>query len=162
MTELMKAAEGVRGGRGRHSGRKPLLSIVVLSSGRESDLERALAYLSGATRRIAAELIVVRAEDDAPTRERLAVMADSWDCVVRFAESEAARAALIDVGMRAATGDIVTVREDSHCLEGDWLRPFAERIGAEIPVATRFDGLGDGRSAGSTNRRREATSGGMT
>jgi hypothetical protein len=137
------------------------MSIVVLSSGQEADLQRALAYLSGATRRMSVELIAVRAEDDERARDRLAAMAGSWDCVLRFVEAEAARAALVDVGMRVAAGDIVTVREDAQCVDGDWLRPFAERLGVDLPVAGDMDGARGHPGAASTNRRREATSGGV-
>jgi hypothetical protein len=159
MSEAFVAAEGTRGARGGQSGSTPSLSIVVLSTGSESDLERAMAYVGGVTRRLGAELIVVRAEEDRQARDRIAVIAESRRFLVRFTESGTARAGLADAGMRAATGDIVAVREDVSCLDGDWLRPFADRLatGLDAPL-----GLDDVRVAPrapvSTRRRREATS----
>lgn len=159
MTDVIVSAEGKRGTRGAGAGSKPSLSIVVLSTGSESDLERAMAYVSGVTRRLDAELIVVRGEEDRRARERLSVVAESRQFHVRFAEPGASRASLADAGMKAATGDIVAVREDAHCLDGDWLRPFAERLSATLDAPTEIDvARPASRAAVSTRRRREATS----
>lgn len=141
------------------SGSTPSLSIVVLSTGTESDVERAMAYVSGVTRRLGAELIVVRGEDDRQAQERLTVVANVRRFQACFCEPGTSRAGLADRGMRVATGDIVAVREDSACLDGDWLRPFAERLSATLDAPHPVDDSRIvARTQVSTRRRREATS----
>ena len=159
MSEAIVSAEGTRGARGGQSGSTPSLSIVVLSMGTESDLERAMAYVSGVTRRLGAELIVVRGEDDRRAQERLAVVANARRFQLCFGEPGTSRAGLADLGMRSATGDIVAVREDNACLDGDWLRPFADRLAVTLDAPHPIDeSRSVARSQVSTRRRREATS----
>ena len=159
MSEANETAEGTRGARVGQSGSKPSLSIVVLSTGTESDLERAMAYVSGVTRRLGAELIVVRGEDDKRAQERLAVVASARRFHLCMAEPGTSRAGLADLGMRAASGDVVAVREDSACLDGDWLRPFAERLAVGLDAPHTVDDVRVAvRPQVSTRRRWEATS----
>lgn len=117
-----------------------------------------MAYVSGVTRRLNAELIVVRGEHDRLAQERLAVVANARRFQLCFCEPGTARAGLADRGMRAASGDIVAVREDSACLDGDWLRPFAERLAVTLDAPLAPDDVrAVARAQVSSRRRREAT-----
>lgn len=123
----------------------PSLSVVLLSHGDRSELERALAAVAGRCRRMEAEIIVVResALDDAAT------LGAAYPSVT-FIETPVGvgSASMREVGMNRATGDIVALRMDGAVGDGMWLEAFDATVGSvedgtlaesEIPLVATLE-----------------------
>ena len=132
--------------RGQH---RPSLSVVVLSQGDRSDLERALATIAGCCRRMEAEIVVVRSG----RLEDTASLSDGYPCVTFLAAQPTDNAiGMRDVGMRYACGDIVVLRADNAVGDGVWLEALCNTVGTvedglqletEIPIIAMVeDGQG--------------------
>lgn len=101
------------------------LSVVLLSLGSRTELERAVSVLSPSIRRFGAQLVVARAEDGAAppsARENL-----TFSYVQ--APQGASRADLCELGMAAATGDIVALRDDASVRDSEWMEAFSATVG---------------------------------
>ncbi|MBV6521960.1 MAG: hypothetical protein MNPFHGCM_02104 [Gemmatimonadaceae bacterium] len=139
----MSSSASVAASRGSKSGAS--LSIVVLSTGSHADLKRAIDIMAPSIRRFDAQLIVAR-EDDGTSVSSLVV-----DCpkssLVR-APRGATRAQLCDVGMAAATGDIVALRDDRAVQDCRWLESFAPAVRRSVPELEKtvadFSNLAEG------------------
>jgi hypothetical protein len=127
------------------------LSIVVLSVGSSADLEHAIEVMTPSIRRYGAQLIVAREDDGAaePSLLREHPMAS----LVR-APKGATRAQLCDVGMAAATGDIVALRDDCAVRDVRWIESLAGAVrpvdsAVEVTVAdySDFSMVGDKQDA---------------
>ena len=104
----------------------PTLSVVLLSHGDRTELERALESIAGRCRRLEAEIIVVRARllDDAETLKA------AYPCVIFLdAPRGTASAEMRDIGMNYASGDIVALRMDGAVGDGMWLGAFNSMVG---------------------------------
>lgn len=114
----------------RFSRDRASLSVVLLSMGSRNDLERAVTVLTPSLRRFGAQLVVARAEDDvtAPSMNQ--------DLSVSFirAPKGANRAELCDLGMAAATGDIVALREDTSVRDSEWMESFSGTVRISGPM----------------------------
>lgn len=123
----------VAGTRSTRSGAS--LSIVVLSVGSRADLEHAIEVMTPSIRRFGAQLVVARAEDGNTSPAFL--LPDHPKAAVVRAPKGATRAQLCDVGMAAATGDIVALRDDSAVRDVTWLESYAHAVRAvEPPIET--------------------------
>ncbi len=118
----------------RRAAYRPLLSVIMISSGDRRALEGALAAVCGRCTRMEAEVIVVRAGGI----ESIAPVTDLYPKVV-FVEAPAdcSDRELRDVGMAYAKGDIVSLRSDATVGDGAWLSAFHATVGTvddERPV----------------------------
>ncbi len=104
--------------------------MVLLSLGSRNELERAVSVLTPSLRRFGAQLVVARADDDA-TAPGL-----NQDMPVSFirAPKGTDRAALCDMAMAAATGDIVALREDTSVRDSEWMESFSGSVRSSGPV----------------------------
>jgi len=105
----------------------PKLSVVLLSDGDRTELERALEAIAGRCRRLEAEIIVVRAQllDD------VASLTAAYPCVVFLdAPQGTSNAQMRDIGMNYASGDIVALRVDLAVGDGMWLGAFNSTVGS--------------------------------
>lgn len=119
----------------------PTLSVVLLSQGDRSALERALAAIAARCRRMEAEIIVVRPSTD----DELATLGAAYPSVTFLGAPDGmASAQLREFGMSRATGDIVALRMDGAVGDGMWLDAFGGTVGCvdegvmvevEIPLA---------------------------
>ena len=112
-----------RGGRAK-------LSVVIISTGDANALARALTRLTPRCRELDAELLIIRASDEAmPTTGTQSLTR------VRFiaAPVDAAPSELRVLGMREASGDIVTIHDDHDLGDIRWLSAF-RRQPVEAPV----------------------------
>lgn len=102
------------------------LSVIVLSNGDRSLLERALASMASRCRRLEAEVIVVRA---AMAEEFLIVNAAYPS--ITFVEAPVASTVvqMRELGMSFAAGDIVSFRNDGDVGDGSWLAAFDAMVG---------------------------------
>jgi len=107
------------------------LSIVVVSVGSGADLEHAIEVMTPAIRRFGAQLVVAR-EDDGTNSAT--VLRDHPKASMVLAPKGATRAQLCDVGMAAATGDIVALRDDSAVRDVSWLESLAHAIRPAEPA----------------------------
>jgi hypothetical protein len=124
------------------------LSVIVLSLGDRTDLERALGSIASRCRKMEAEIIVIRGGQDAGEQETLSAAYPS----VRFLLS-AAGASTADMralGMACACGDIISLKTDAAVGDGNWLEAFDATVGqveegapfeSEVPVVHAVDGL---------------------
>lgn len=123
----------------------PSLSLVLLSHGDRSELERALTAVAGRCRRMEAEIIVVR-ESSADDGATLAAAYPS----VTFLEvpTGTASGSMRELGMNRATGDIVALRADGAVGDGLWLEAFDATVGTvedlspveiEVPMVVAVD-----------------------
>lgn len=126
------------------------LSVVVLSTGSRSDLERAIQVITPSVRRYGAQLIVARADDGLPSAP---VLREHPKAAFVRVPKGASRSQLCDAGMAAATGDIVALRDDSAVSGADWLDSFSDTVqvsesGSEILIANHDNvASGNGRPA---------------
>ena len=113
-------------GRGVHA----TLSIVLLSTGDRHLLEASLATLSPRCRALGAEVVIVAAEP-LSARDALSVHPEA-----RFirAPRGSSQAQLRDLGMAAASGDIVSLREDVAVGDGRWIDAFLRAVGVDASV----------------------------
>ncbi len=116
----------------------PTLSIVLLSTGTEDVLERALLAISDAAFEMSAEVLVIR-DDAAPAADRVKRMAAMHGVEVVFAPANSDRAAMSDLAMVRAHGDIVAVRSDAAVNGDEWLTRFARRLGVELGAARMME-----------------------
>jgi hypothetical protein len=133
------------------------LSVVILSQGDCTDLERALACIASPCRRLDAEIIVVRAKcpDDS-------VSFDTAYPSVLFLEAPAASSLSErrEIGISRAAGDIVAVRIDGDVSDTSWLSAF-ERVVVtteELPFVERettAKPVRDEESSAASERRRQ-------
>ena len=122
------------------------LSVILLSQGDRSALERALASVAGRCRRMEAEIIVVRASlfDDTTTLTAAYPSVSFLDAPDGSSDAE-----MREIGMNYASGDIVALRMDGAVGDGLWLEAFDSTVGCleestppvetEIPVTTVAD-----------------------
>ena len=117
----------VPGNRGQMVARteRASLSVVVLSVGTPSDLQRATQTLGLASRDLGAQLIVV-SHDARPVLAR-AVERSGAEFVV--APRGSSRAEMCDLGMRHASGSIVVVRDDAVVTDAKWLDAYRAVLG---------------------------------
>lgn len=123
----------------------PSLSVVLLSHGDRSDLERALAAVAGRCRRMEAEIIVVRES----SKEDLATLGSAYPSVTFLSVPQGtACAEMREAGMSTATGDIVALRQDGAVADGLWLEAFDATVGSvedagrmevEVALPSGFD-----------------------
>jgi len=123
----------------------PSLSVVLLSNGDRSDLERALAAVAGRCRRMEAEIIVVR---DASTDD-VDTLGSAYPSVTFLDVAAGTSSAYMrEAGMARATGDIVALRLDGAVGDGVWLEAFDATVGCvdeaapsdlELPMASGID-----------------------
>ncbi|MFP5354912.1 MAG: hypothetical protein ACLGIK_07105 [Gemmatimonadota bacterium] len=105
----------------------PSLSVVLLSHGDRSELERALAAVAGRCRRMEAEIIVVRES----SKEDLATLGAAYPSVTFLSVPQGtASAEMREAGMSAACGDIVALRQDGAVADGLWLEAFDATVGS--------------------------------
>jgi len=111
----------------RRAAHRPSLSVILLSHGDRSDLERALAAIAGRCLRMEAEIIVVRAN----LREDEAALGRGYPCV-RFLDAarNSTSAEMREIGMIAASGDIIALRMDGSVGDGMWLEAFDATVGS--------------------------------
>jgi hypothetical protein len=112
-----------RGGRAK-------LSVVIISTGDANALAKALTRLTPRCRELDAELLIIRASDEAvqPTGTQSLTR-------VRFisAPVDAAPSELRVLGMREASGDIVTIHDDHDLSDIRWLSAFRRQL-VEAPT----------------------------
>lgn len=112
----------------------PSLSIVLLSTGTEDALEKALLAISDAAFEMSAEVLVIR-DEAAPAADRVRRMAAQHRVELLFAPAQSDRAVMSDLAMVRARGDIVAIRPDEAVNGDEWLTRFARRLGVELGVA---------------------------
>jgi hypothetical protein len=102
------------------------LSVILLSQGDRTDLERALGSISGHCRRLEAEIIVVRSAmgDDARLLNAAYPSVKFLD-----APAECSNGEMRSLGMDHAGGDIVALRDDAAVGDGAWLGVFDITVG---------------------------------
>lgn len=112
------------------------LSVVLLSEGDCTDLERALACIASPCRRLDAEIIVVR-----PKCANDSIAFDTAYPSVLFLEAPAASSLSErrEIGISRAAGDIVAVRIDGDVGDTAWLSAFERVVVAteELPYVER-------------------------
>lgn len=123
----------------------PSLSVVLLSHGDRSELERALAAVAGRCRRMEAEIIVVRES----SKEDLATLGAAYPSVTFLSVPQGTSSAeMRESGMSTATGDIVALRQDGAVADGLWLEAFDATVGSvedagrmevEVALPSSFD-----------------------
>jgi hypothetical protein len=118
-------ASSPRGWPRRSATPSPSLSVILLSVGTCADLERAIASLAGPLRELAAQLIVVRRNPEPPVERALAAVARYR--IVK-APDDCTRGDMRGLGMRAAQGDIVALRDDVSIVDGEWLACFRPQL----------------------------------
>lgn len=107
---------------------RPRLSIVLISIGAVSSLDRALKMVLETQFYLETELLVVRACATDEEKAHLFRLSRQHGFMLELAQAGASRDTLADLGSRRATGDIVTVKDD-HVVEDDlWLSPFAAPV----------------------------------
>lgn len=142
----------------RRAAYRPLLSVIMISTGDRRALEGALAAVFGRCTRMEAEVIVVRAGGV----DAVAPLTDMYPKVV-FVEAPAdcSDRDLRDIGMGHAKGDIVSLRSDATVGDGAWLSAFHATVGTvdderpmevEVALAVSFE-----ESGASADRRRPRT-----
>lgn len=109
------------------------LSVVLLSLGSRADLDRAIDALTPGLRRYAAQLVIARADDGQAT---LSGLNDQPACTIVRAPVGSGRTELCDLGMAAATGDIVALREDSSVRDWSWMESFSTSVRPIAPSET--------------------------
>ena len=121
----------------RRAAHCPKLSVVLLSDGDRTELERALEAIAGRCRRLEAEIIVVRAQllDD------VASLKAAYPCVVFLDAPRGTSSALMrDIGMNYASGDIVALRVDLAVGDGMWLGAFNSTVGSvSVPLHVEIE-----------------------
>jgi hypothetical protein len=111
------------------------LSVVVVSSGSPAVAHRAAQALDGASRDLAAQVILVSQSND-PT---LATSVERSGAEFVVAPSGSSRAEMCDLGMSRVLGTIVAVRDDFAIGNAAWLdtyRMVLKRSNAPVPVPT--------------------------
>jgi hypothetical protein len=104
---------------------RPRLSIVLISVGPVSFLDRALKMVLETQFYLETELVVVRICGSEEERAYLFRLSRQYSFSLELAPAGGSRDILADLGSRRASGDILTVKDD-HVLSDDlWLSPFA-------------------------------------
>jgi hypothetical protein len=106
------------------------LSVVLLSSGSVSELERAIGVLLPTVRRFGAEVVVARASAHATT----SLLHEHPEVHVVHAPLGSTRTELCDAAMAVANGDIVALREDVAVRDAEWLYSFGASLKVTAPV----------------------------
>ncbi|MEO6444097.1 MAG: hypothetical protein ABIZ91_20530 [Gemmatimonadaceae bacterium] len=105
----------------------PSLSVVLLSTGDRTSLERALEAIAGGCRRLEAEIVVVRSR----MLEDAAMLRAAYPCVLFIdAQHDASSLEMRDIGARNVSGDIITFRMDVAVGDGSWLGAFESTVGS--------------------------------
>lgn len=104
---------------------RPRLSIVLISIGAVSFLDRALKMVLETRFYLETELLVVRACASDEEKAQLFRLSRQHGFMLEFAPAGASRDTLADLGSRRATGDILTVKDDHVVVDDLWLSPFA-------------------------------------
>ena len=117
----------------REARREPILSVVLISLGSRAELERAVRVIADSVRQCAAQLVVVRRTPE-PTLEF--VLSDFGRVDLIRAADGCSRAELCELGMSAAYGDVVFLREDTALRDTKWLEAFQStfRAGSDRPL----------------------------
>ncbi|MGQ0646186.1 MAG: hypothetical protein ACT4P7_01375 [Gemmatimonadaceae bacterium] len=123
----------------QEQGARARLSVVLLSTGDQEELERAVLSVRDAVFALSGQLVIVREEAQGVGRDRVQRLAQQHRCAFTFADPGSGRAYLTDAGMRLATGDIVAVRDDVRVQDGDWLSAFARSVGMTRDVVRTAD-----------------------
>ncbi|HEX4936745.1 MAG TPA: hypothetical protein VFV33_26370 [Gemmatimonadaceae bacterium] len=129
------------------------LSVVLLSEGDCTALERALSCIASPCRRLDAEIVVVRA-----TRPEPQLALDAAYPSVLFIEvsPSSTLSERREIGISRAAGDIVAVKIDGDVDDSGWLNAFERVVGAneEIPLLDREATSAAARGDESSDRRR--------
>lgn len=107
---------------------RPRLSIVLISIGAVSFLDRALKTVLETRFYLETELLVVRAGGSDEEKAHLFRLSRQHGFLLELAPAGAGRATLADLGSRRVTGDIVSVKDDHVVVDDSWLSPFATPI----------------------------------
>lgn len=110
-------------GRERFLADRPTLSVIVVSTGSFARLQSSLSSLRPQCERAGAELLVIRFG----TSAELAELAMATPGVRWIAADTTRRQQMRRLGMAAATGDIVAVREDDKCGPEGWVEMLRHR-----------------------------------
>ena len=111
-------------------GGRPKLSVVIISTGDSAALAKALSRLTPRCRELDAELLIVRASEDVMPATGTQSLTR-----VRFisAPVDAAPSELRVLGMREASGDIVSIHDDHDLSDIRWLSVFRRPLAVEVP-----------------------------
>jgi len=104
----------------------PSLSAVLVSEGNHRDLERTICSLGPQIREFTAQLVVVRCNPE-PGLEATIAAAVGRSRLIR-APDDCTRADMRALGMAAAQGDIVTLRDDTTPIGDEWLSNFRQAL----------------------------------
>jgi hypothetical protein len=99
-------------------GLKPSLSVILVSEGTRLDLERAVRLIAPSIQAVQAQLVIVRRNAESTLDFSLA---DVGRVEVLRATDDCPRSDMLAMGMRAAQGDIVAVKDDLAVRDADWL-----------------------------------------
>jgi len=113
---------------------KPLLSVVLLSTGSRGDLERAIGVLAPVIRAVRGQVVVVR-EELLPALLQSHVDAGyvTYLRVPRGTE----RDGMAEAAMSVVKGDIVAIREDLSVRDAEWLAPYRQALHLDDVLADR-------------------------
>jgi hypothetical protein len=107
---------------------RPRLSIVLISIGAVSFLDRVLQMVLETRFYLETELLVVRACGSDEEKAHLFRLSRQHGFVLELAPAGASRDTLADLGSHRASGDIVTVKDDHVVVDDHWLSPFAAPV----------------------------------
>lgn len=157
MERVTEGAEMDRTEQGSRRLQGAALSVVLLSEGDCSALERALSCIASPCRRLDAEIVVVRA---ACGSQQIAL--ESAYPSVRFIEVPltSTLSERREIGISRAAGDIVAVKIDGEVGDSSWLHAFERVVGAteEVPMLDRDATPAAVRADESGERRRQRPS----
>lgn len=159
-------ASGSEGGRRRGNQTSPSLSVVLVADGDCAQLYVTIRSLDSQIAEYGAQLVVVRRNADPGIESALSQVARYR--LVR-APDDCPRSEMRALGMAAAQGDIVVLRDNASPVTSDWLSCFhhtmtkssTEKADADrrndfvtqlgVNAGTRKDGVRDVREANATN-----------
>src|SRR5688572_7431616 len=100
----------------------PTLGLLLLSTGSEHDLERALRCVADAS--LSCNVAVVRRSSAEDVRVRVSRLAHRYGVRMAWAPADSSRAMLADCGLPLLEADIISIREDGAIGDAGWLSPF--------------------------------------
>lgn len=107
---------------------RPRLSIVLISVGSISYLDRALRMVLETPFYLETELVVVRTCSAEDEKAHLFRLSRQHGFSLELAPAGCNRDVLADLGSRRASGDILSVRDDHVVSDDLWLKPFASPV----------------------------------
>lgn len=122
---------------------RPRLSIVLISRGSESDLERALLAVTDPGYALGAQVVVVREHPDGQVPAQVEQLVKTYAASLTVVAPGSSRSAISDAAMHLVSGDIVAIREDVKLRDGDWLSAFHRSMGVTeawgLPAETEVE-----------------------